>query len=123
MAVRLIRPVSLLAAILGFVAPGGGAAIGVSAPNTKVPSLRPRASNHLSSSAPTTGATCAKGLRTVHLPLSTVRGPKGSTGATCPQGATGATGPQGVAVARVSPAVRGHGGPRGCGRSWIRMAP
>lgn len=110
MRARLLRPATLLVGMLLVLAAGGGAAFGAAAlakkpPTSALACLSPQGSLVLAS-----GTTCAKGLRVVHLPLSTVKGPRGAPGPVGPAGPAGAVGAQGAAGAN---GTNGAAGARG----------
>jgi Collagen triple helix repeat (20 copies) len=113
MRVRIVRPATVIVSMIAVTVFGGGAALGVSALLTKAPTSALACLSSSGSLVLASRTTCARGLSTVHLALSTatelrgatgrrgapgpqgVAGPEGATGATGLQGATGPAGPPG----------------------------
>lgn len=109
---RLARPAKLAGVMVFVVVFAGGAAFGASALVAKSPTAARACLSSTGSLVLASGSTCAKGLRTVELPLSNARGaagPRGKPGLQGPAGPVGSAGQAGAA----GPA--GPSGPPGTG--------
>lgn len=107
MRTRLFRRSLVVVGVL-VVAVASGATVGATVHQSKVPTSALACVNAKGSLVLASGTGCAAGLRTIHIPLSTKRGPRGARGlrglagtqgsagaqgVTGPHGSTGATGP------------------------------
>ena len=122
MRVRLMRPATVATVTIVLIVSGGGAALGVSALVTKVPTFARACMSSTGSLVLASGSTCAKGLSQVELPLSTATSAKGATGPRGkpgPQGLAGSPGPQGVAGTPGAAGLTGATGPAGASGTGV----
>jgi hypothetical protein len=113
MRVRLVKPATLAAVMIVMIVFGGGAALGASALLTKAPTSARACLSPTGSLVLASGATCAKGLSTVELPLGTSTGTRGATGRRGKPGPQGPAGPQGASGAAGATGATGAAGPQG----------